>query len=140
MSRSGYDGDCDSNICFLWDSAIAGERGQKLLSDLCGALDAMPVKELIVNELVTAEGGVCALGALGRARGIDMSEIDPGDVDEVAGTFNVARALAADILYANDEAGPRSETPAERWVRIRAWVAARIDLDTAVKPTTLEEP
>jgi hypothetical protein len=43
------------------------------------------------------------------------------DRDDLAKHFNIAPALAADIVYMNDEVGWR-ETPEERWSRMRAWV------------------
>lgn len=79
MSRSGYTDDgLDSWQVIRWRGAVAsairGRRGQALLTELLAALDAMPVKELIKEQLVE-DGAVCALGALGRARGVDMSAI-----------------------------------------------------------------
>jgi len=127
MSRSGYSKDCDAN---LWRgqvaSAIRGKRGQKLLLDLCWALDAMPVKGLVADELETADGAVCALGALGKARGLDMSGVDPEDAEAVARLFNVAPQLAREVVYMNDEAGWNAETPTQRYERMKAWALAQI--------------
>ncbi len=141
MSRGYDEGDCESNIGFLWgsivDRAAKGERGQKLLSDLCAALDAMPVKELITGELVATgattakEGAFCTLGALGHARGVDMRGIDAHDYDGIARTFGCAYSLAREIMAENDDGGPTLETPAERWARMRTWVARRIVLEGA---------
>ena len=88
MSRSGYSDDSDdSDDCNDWafirwrgavDSAILGRRGQRLLKEMRQALDAMPVKQLIAEEL-ERDGLVCALGAVGRARGLNMTGIDPED-------------------------------------------------------------
>lgn len=62
MSRSGYndyDDDCDQ-----WDSiryggmlasAIRGRRGQAFLRDVAEAMDAMPEKRLIAQDLIRAE-------------------------------------------------------------------------------------
>jgi hypothetical protein len=125
MSRSGYSDDCD-NLA-LWRgavvSAIKGKRGRQLLSELASAMDAMPIKELIANEL-QADGSYCALGVVGAKRGLDMSGLDPDDADAVAETFGVARALAREIVWVNDdEHSYRDETPAQRWTRVRKWVA-----------------
>lgn len=74
MSRSGYDVDGDTE---MWDSiryrgavtsAINGFRGQCFLQELRRALDVLPEKKLIVDDL-EKDGAVCALGALGKARG-----------------------------------------------------------------------
>ena len=112
MSRSGYSDDCDD--CDGWalirwrgavNSAIKGKRGQQALREIVAALDALPEKRLASESLVNADGEYCALGALGRARGISMKEQDPEDVDptEVARTFGIAMALAAEIMYLNDD-------------------------------------
>ena len=109
MSRSGYSDDIweDDNRGWLYrgavKSAFQGRRGQAFLKELLAALDALPVKELVAWEL-EKDGAVCALGAVGKARGIDMSQLDPEDPDTVAGTFGIARAMACEIVYENDEA------------------------------------
>lgn len=72
------------------------------------------------------EGEVCALGALGRVRGMDMSRLDPEDPDGVACAFDVAAPLVREIVYMNDEGSYRNETPEDRWRRMRKWVAAQI--------------
>lgn len=130
MSRSGYD---DAEASNLWlgavKSAIRGKRGQALLRELRDSMDAMAVKELIADELV-AEGSYCALGVVGQARGIAIAEINPEDIENVSKQFDIADALAREIVYQNDEAywrpGGKKETPAERWVRVRAWVQSNI--------------
>lgn len=132
MSRACYTDDSDSEYPLaLWRgavmSSIRGKRGQALLKDLLTALDAMPQKRLIVEEL-EKDGEVCALGALGRARGKDMSAIDPEDYEVVAREFGIAEALAREIEYENDEGhwGVTEETPEERWARMRAWTLKHI--------------
>jgi hypothetical protein len=72
------------------------------------------------------EGDVCALGALGRVRGLDMTGLDPEQPEGVAAAFDVAEPLAREIVYMNDEGTYRSETPEERWTRMRAWVESQI--------------
>jgi hypothetical protein len=129
MSRSGYEYDeIDQWAMIKWrgmvTSATRGKRGQAMLRDLLAALDAMPEKRLIAEELEHG-GEVCAMGALGKARGVDMSQIDPEDYEHVARTFNVANCLAQEIAYENDE-GHYQETPEHRWQRMRAWVASLI--------------
>ena len=139
MSRSCYSYyDIEAWAMIRWRGQVAsatrGQRGQKLLSDLLVALDAMPIKQLVRHELETRDGGVCALGALGKARGIDMSAIDPEEPDEVAAAFDIASPLAREIVYMNDEHfdyeyvnNQRVEiSPEKRWSRMREWVAAQI--------------
>ena len=127
MSRSGYSDECDGLNLYRANvaRAIAGRRGQKMLRELLLALDEMPVKELIAHDLENC-GQVCALGALGVRRKLDMTELDPGEPDDVAAAFKIARPLACETVYENDESGPHNETPPERWIRMRAWVAAMV--------------
>ncbi|MGN4074148.1 hypothetical protein ACS0X5_06300 [Burkholderia gladioli] len=127
MSRSGYSDDCDGWSLIRWrgavNSAIKGARGQAFLRELAAALDAMPEKRLISDALQTADGEFCAIGVLGHARGIDMSKLDPEDRESVGSAFNIAAALAAEIVFENDEGwAVWPETPEWRWKRMRAWV------------------
>lgn len=127
MSRSGYSDDCDGPDLYLWmgtvKSAINGKRGQALIKDMAKALDEMPVKRLIANELVTKDGEVCALGAVARERCIDTFGVEPEDSERVASLFNISRALAKEIAFQNDQdLYFLEETPEERWKRVRKWV------------------
>lgn len=130
MSRSGYSHNLENWSLICWRgqvaSAMRGKRGQSFFIDLLAALDAMPDKRLIANNLERPTGEVCALGALGRARGVNMQGLDPEEPAVVAGTFNIAEQLAQEVVYRNDEAGPWKETPEDRFVRMRAWVASHI--------------
>jgi hypothetical protein len=94
---------------------------------MLAALDALPAKRLINGDL-EAEGEVCALGSVGVKRGVDMTKIDPYDRETVAGTFGIPPALAAEIMYKNDEGGGywRNETPEQRWDRVRRWVDGNV--------------
>jgi len=129
MSRSGYNEDIDNWQLIKWRgmvaSSIRGNRGQKFLKELAAALDAMPEKRLIANEL-ESQGEVCALGSLGRAKGIDMSTIDPEDQPQVASAFDIAECLAQEVVYENDEGTWPRETPEQRWTRMRKWVESKI--------------
>lgn len=134
MGRSGYTDDCCGWELIMWrgavKSAIRGKRGQALLHEMRDALDAMPVKELIADQFEDGEK-VCALGAVGKRRGIEMKGIDPYDRDSVARTFGIAPALAAEIAYINDDGYSYSQTPAQRWKRVREWVESQITQPTA---------
>lgn len=131
MSRSGYSEDYDGPELNLWRGAVAsairGRKGQAFLKEMLAALDKLETKRLIAGELVDG-GEVCAIGAVGAARGIDMDGIDPEDRDRVARAFGIAPAMAAEIVFENDEAGSyfRDETPEARYVRMRKWVEAAI--------------
>jgi hypothetical protein len=127
MSRSGYTDDCEN--VQLWRGAVAqatyGARGQKMLRDLLAALDAMQTKRLIQGTL-EENGEVCALGSLARIRNIDISHVDEDDRDKMGKLFNIAPALAAEIVYENDEGARGVETPEQRWLRVRKWVSEQI--------------
>ena len=131
MSRSGYIYDWDDQ----WEMiryrgavfrAIKGKRGQAFLRELLAILDAMPEKRLIANKLETPEG-VCALGAIGRARGINLQILDPEDPTQLALVFNIADALVREITYENDEAVFYNEPPDVRFRRFRDWLTSVIN-------------
>ena len=133
MSRSGYNNEADDGSAWsavIWRGTVAnsirGKRGQAMLRDLLTALDAMPDKQLIAESLQTPRGGVCALGSLGAARGINMTLLDPEDSASIAKTFNVAAPLIREISWLNDEGWYRPETPKQRWARMRQWVQCQI--------------
>jgi hypothetical protein len=143
MSRSGYSEDLEQWDLIRWrgavNSAIRGKRGQAFLREMLAAMDAMPEKRLIAHELAEPkyieighwglhEGPplVCAIGSVGEARGIDMSEIDPEDRETVANVFGISPAMVAEIVYENDECGHWKETPEHRFARMRRWVASLI--------------
>ena len=174
MSRSGYSddyGDDDPLALGRWRaavrSAIHGKRGQAFLKEMLAALDALPQKRLVANVLQEGEwnesgekivpvrdGDVCAFGAVGRARGVEMPanfSLDDDDDDdmayEVKRLFGTTDALSREIMYVNDEGGTGRrvpipnvrtadwdcfgyltlpETPEERYVRVRGWVAKQI--------------
>ena len=126
MSRSGYTEDGENWEMIKWRgqvaSAIRGKRGQALLRELLEALDAMEPKRLIAEALV-ADGEVCALGALGRKRGVELEKLDPWDYDTLAGVFGVAHQHVREIEFTNDDAG---RSPEDRWKAMRYWVAGQI--------------
>lgn len=112
MSRSGYTDDNDDPLALgRWRQAvrrsIEGKRGQALLQDLADALDAMPDKRLYPNSFSTADGEFCTLGALGTKRGTKMDDLgdaeDGCDTAIVGQRFDIAPAMAAEIMYLNDE-------------------------------------
>lgn len=138
--------------------AMSGRRGQAFLREAIAVLDAMPDKRLIrehlvfdgsqpvwsgsevivgADELVDRNGvimpigSVCLLGAVGQARHLDMSDIDPEDMDTVAPAFDIADSMAREIVYWNDEGGDRNETPEQRWQRMRKWIERNIKVNDA---------
>jgi hypothetical protein len=132
MSRSGYHDDVEQWHLIMYrgavSSAMRGRRGQQFFRDLLAALDALPEKRLIEGDLECSDG-VCALGALGRARGMDMTALDPEDSATVSFKFDIAEALAREVVFENDEAAGylwAKETPEARFERMRRWVVANI--------------
>jgi hypothetical protein len=162
MSRSGYtdaDDAGDQWALIRWRGAVAsaikGKRGQAFLRELAAAMDAMPEKRLVAEDL-QADGDFCALGVVGHARGLELQKIDTEDWRQLAREFGISAALAREIMYENDAAAnswrlktveivgpvrpfypdwgshltPFSEPdPAaaqRRWRRVRAWVARHI--------------
>ncbi len=111
MSRSGYSDDSEDPLAHgRWRQAVKralhGQRGQALLSELVQALDAMDDKRLYPGSFATAEGEFCTLGVLGAKRGTKMDDL--GDADDcdtalVGQRFGIAPAMAAEIMYMNDE-------------------------------------
>lgn len=147
MSRSGYSDDMDDVLAHgRWRAQVAsatrGARGQKFLRELLEALDAMPDKRLITGHLQDRTGCVCALGAIGAKRGMNLPELedevkkesfwddDDGGIEfnnrKLGDKLGIARQLTAEIMYENDEGTWRDETPEQRWQRMRNWVASHI--------------
>lgn len=128
MSRSGYSEDCENIELYraTVERAIKGQRGQAFLRELAASMDAMPEKVLITGELVSEKGECCTIGVVCKARTLDVSAIDYEDPDSVGRLIGVARSMAAEIAFMNDEWVSPSELPSERWKRMRKWVADNI--------------
>jgi hypothetical protein len=125
VSRSGYSDEGDN--LGLWrhavERALRGKRGQAFLREMAAALDAMPTKELVAEEVVRDSEHVCALGSVALARKLDVSNLDIYDGEDMGQAFGISRAMAQEIAYMNDEwVRPGRETNAERWTRMRKWV------------------
>lgn len=136
MSRSGYDDNCDGWELIRWRGAVAsatrGRRGQAFFREMLAALDAIPEKRLTAHDLevpvtgmpFSLRGGeVCAIGSVGKARGVDMAQLDPYDHEAVATAFGIPHALACEIMWMNDD---YHETPERRFTRMRKWIADQI--------------
>lgn len=132
MSRSGYSDDIDDQWAHIrWrgavSSALRGAKGQAFLKELDAALDALPEKKLVANEL---EGDLCfcALGAVGKARGIDLAKIDTYNHKSLSKTFGIAPAMAQEIMWINDEAATwrGEDQDAQRWQEVKNWIKKEI--------------
>jgi hypothetical protein len=134
MSRSGYSDDYDNYavlMCYrgVVASATRGKRGQRFFRELVAALDVMPEKRLIAHDLENPEG-VCALGALGKQKGVALPRLDPEDDygengDRLAPVFDIASQLANEVMYMNDDRS-ENDSPERRWKRMRDWAARQI--------------
>ena len=84
MSRAGYSDELDVLELGRWrgrvTSSLRGRRGQQFLRDLIDALDAMPERVLVENDLVR-DGDYCALGAVMAKKGLDVKAYDPFEHD-----------------------------------------------------------
>jgi hypothetical protein len=130
VSRSGYSDDCDNWDLIRWRGAVAsairGRRGQAFLREMLAAMDTLPAPRLIEGALELG-GDVCALGSIGRARGVDMSSgIDLYDREAAANLFGISEAMAAEIAFVNDEQAIRPETPEQRFRRVREWIVSKL--------------
>lgn len=130
MTRSGY-GPCDEDEADEWHrrlkDTIASPEGQAFLRELADALDALPEKVLIDGVLIDEEGNCCAIGAVCKARGIDVGAIDIGSASSVGEAVGISCQLAAEIEYEND-CWP-DEAPKAKWARMRRWVDKKIRKD-----------
>lgn len=138
MGRSGYveDWDCDSNFIFLTDSILErsckGKRGREFLETVAREMDAMPKKVLIAGELIDEAGDCCTMGVACKARSLDVTKIDYTNADDVAKALNIAPTLAREVAFQNDDDFnyKSSETPEQRWVRMRKWVDEKLKEDS----------
>lgn len=117
----------DAHIRFLVATAqsFVMTSSQKFMRELADALDAMEHKRLIADHL-ERDGEYCALGVVGRARGIQLGVIDPSDIFAVAEALDILNLLALEIVSQNDDRGPPEETPEQRWARVREFVRMKI--------------
>lgn len=131
MGRSGYTDDMDDNWELIrWRGAVAaairGKRGQDFLRTMLTAMDTLPEKRLIADELEN-DDGVCAIASVGKLRAMDMSLLDPEDYDGIAASFGISQALVREIEYVNDECEYGGTTsPERRFEIVRKWVVSHI--------------
>lgn len=138
MSRSGYSDACDGWDLICWRGAVAsairGNRGQAFLREMLAALDALPAPRLIAHDLAK-DGEVCAIGSVGRLRGLDMGALEPTEPSPIADAFGIAEALVKEIEFVNDGDFDwhSGMTPERRFQKVRAWILDNI----VVKPDEL---
>jgi hypothetical protein len=116
-------------------SAIQGRRGQRFLQDLINALDALPEPELSAGALEDEETGCCcAFGAVRRFRGAESVPLyfhpmeEDVTSDKLAKPFDVSRALAWEVVEAN-EGWCKSNSPGarrQRFKEVRRWAVGAL--------------
>ena len=133
MSRSGY-GDYDSNDHWghiRWRGAVArgfkGKRGQEFLKEAIEVMDGMEVKSISNLELGDPALGYCTLGVVGAAREMDLKSLQFAEAQTVGDAFGISGAMAAEIMFMNDEAMHYDETGEERWKRMRRFLEHQLN-------------
>lgn len=130
--RIGYSEEEDFSGQFdLWQAncrrSLRGKRGQQELRELHAALLALPEKRLIHGSLEDEEGGVCAIGAYGKRKGLDLSKFDVDcDTDEVGIAGGMPRLVAWKVVEMNDIELDRL-TPEKRYEKMLAWVESKLE-------------
>lgn len=124
--RINYTDDEDFGGQFeLWQAncerSMRGKNGQRELRELRDALLSLPEKRLIYGALENANGEVCAIGAYGKRKGLDLSKFDPDESDEVGIKCGMPRLVAWKVVEVND-IELRRVTPEVRYERMLAWV------------------
>lgn len=115
----------------LWQAncerSIRGRVGQEELRELREALLAMPEKRLILGTLDDEEGGVCAVGAYARRKGLDLSKYDPDiESDEVGIEAGMPKLVAWKVVEINDMEFDHAFTPEQRYAGVLNWVESKL--------------
>lgn len=114
----------------LWQAncerSARGRQGRQELAQLRDALLAMPDKRLILGSLEDEEGGVCAIGAYAKHKGMDLSKFDPdSDTDEVGIAGGMPKLVAWKVVSMNDHELDHL-TPEKRYEQMLAWVESKL--------------
>jgi hypothetical protein len=127
VSRISYSDDEDYPGQFeLWQAncrrSLRGKEGQAELLVLREALLAIPDKRLIVNLLTDEEGGVCAIGAYAKRKGLDLAKYDPEYATDEVGIEAGMPAMAAWKIVEMNDMELSHVTPEKRYERMLAWI------------------
>ncbi len=115
----------------LWqgncERSLRGAAGQKELRELKAALIGMASKRLIHGSLDDEDGGVCAIGAYAKHKGLDLSKYDPEEeTDEVGIAAGMPRLVAWKVVEINDFEFDRHVSPEDRYTEVLAWVERKL--------------
>ena len=107
--------------------AIQRKSGQAFLKEMKAALEALPEKKLLMENLQDEyeDGAVSALGAIGRLRNLKMSNIDPEDYEQIAALFKVPHSLVCEVMYMNYDHWWRL-SPKARYKKVIGWLESQI--------------
>jgi hypothetical protein len=131
MSRIGYSEDEDYPGQFSLYQAnckrsIRGKMGQEELKELRAALLSLPDERLIRGSLQDEEGGVCAIGAYAKHKGLDLSKFDAKEAtDEVGMAAGMPSLVAWKVVEVND-LELCGMTPEKRYRAMLSWVESQI--------------
>jgi hypothetical protein len=161
MSRFSGAEDSYDNAGYLWEKtvelALRGKKGRVALEELRAALLALPRKRLVTGTLCNDAADVCALGALGVYRRVQLGDhpaeayqfvwdhqpkYSDGELidDDLWSTMDFAqqelgltRALADAVSYQNDE-GIYAARPEWLYDRMLEWVEMRLRQPALERP------
>lgn len=129
MSRYASD-EYDENFANqseLWwanvERALAGARGQRALADLEAALLALPEPRLVEGRLATADGAVCAVGALALHLRVQAGEDRAAVLAEMARIVPGTCATCWHADYHHPAGGGACEDCVTRNARLEDWNA-----------------
>ncbi len=114
----------------LWQAnckrSLRGKLGQQELTELRAALINLPEKRLLLGVLEDGEGGVCAVGAYGKRKGLDLSKFDSdSSTDEVGIAGGMPALVAWKVVEMNDVEFDHV-TPEQRYEKMLAWVESQL--------------
>ena len=108
------------------ERSLRGKQGQEELGELRTALLALSDKRLIHGLLEDEEGGVCAIGAYAKHKGLDLSKFDvDSDTDDVGIAGGMPTLVAWKIVEKNDMEYDYL-SPEKRYEKMLAWVESKI--------------
>ncbi len=114
----------------LWQAncerSMRGRKGQAELKELRVALLALPEKRLIHELLQDEEGGVCAIGAYAKHRGVDLTNFDVDSNTDDAGIAGGMPPLVAWKVVEMNDLQFDHITPEQRYDKMLAWVESKI--------------
>lgn len=156
-----------NNQAILWEAnqerSLKSKRGQQALRRLEAALLALPEPKLVADEIKTADGLVCALGALAISEGyqgsMDLPQPPAEDASDeewdkwnahaddeygdsaiedamlaLAKSLDVPKLVAVAIIYENDDSYG-TQTPEARYSKVLKWTQSWLAKDCSTWTT-----